>query len=129
MIFNFKILIYRDEYAADLHFLEDQVWPDIKHIHIAHDSYCCDRYPNTKPFPTRRAPTYQHVGQVFDGEGNPRCVIFYYKYYQMDRRGQYKLIVVHFLFSVDLLISMGTSGEFRYHPAVERKPTGFTAKS
>ena len=62
----------KDEYAADLHFLEDQVWPDIQHAHIAHDSYCCNRFPNTKPFPTKRPATYQHVGQVFDGDGNPR---------------------------------------------------------
>jgi NAD+--asparagine ADP-ribosyltransferase len=64
----------RDQYMADLHFLEDKIWPDIKHRQISHDSYCCDRYPNAKPFPTRRPPTYQHVGQVFDAEGNPRLM-------------------------------------------------------
>jgi hypothetical protein len=62
----------KDEYAADLHFLEDQIWPDVKHIQISHDSYCCDRFPNAKPFPTKRSVTYQHVGQVFDAEGHPR---------------------------------------------------------
>jgi hypothetical protein len=62
----------RDEYTADLKFLENVVWPDIKNDHIAHDSYCCDRYPNTQPFPTRRLITYQHVGQVFDSHDRPR---------------------------------------------------------
>lgn len=62
----------RDVYMADLHFLEDKVWPDVQHKQLSHDSYCCDRYPNAKPFPTRRFATYQHVGQVFDAQGNPR---------------------------------------------------------
>jgi len=64
----------RDEYMADLHFLENVIWPKIKEKQVAHDSYCCDRYPNTKPFPTRRPYTYQHVGQVFDSEDNPRLM-------------------------------------------------------
>lgn len=62
----------RDEYMADLHFLEKRIWPLIKEHQMAHDSYCCDRFPNTRPFPTKRAPTYQHVGQVFDKSDNPR---------------------------------------------------------
>lgn len=62
----------RDEYSADLHFLEDQIWPYVKKKQISHDSYCCDRYPNALPFPTKRPITYQHVGQVFDAEENPR---------------------------------------------------------
>jgi hypothetical protein len=62
----------RDEYTADLKFLEKVVWPEIKEQHIAHDSYCCDRYPHTQPFPTRRLITYQHVGQVFDSHDRPR---------------------------------------------------------
>jgi hypothetical protein len=62
----------RDEYMADLHFLEEKVWPIIKHSHIAHDSYCCDRFPHTKPFPTKRYLNYQHVGQVFDELDRPR---------------------------------------------------------
>lgn len=62
----------RDEYMADLYFLEESIWPDIQYKQMAHDSYCCDRFPNTKPFPTKRYPTYQHVGQVFDAHDNPR---------------------------------------------------------
>ena len=56
----------RDEYAADLNFLERKVWPLIRDDQIAHDSYCCDRFPNARPFPSKRPMTYQHVGQVFD---------------------------------------------------------------
>ena len=44
----------RDEYMADLHFLDKQIWPEIKNSQIAHDSYCCDRFPNARPFPTQR---------------------------------------------------------------------------
>jgi hypothetical protein len=64
----------RDEYAADLHFLEQRIWPGVKEKQISHDSYCCDRFPNTRPFPTRRASTYQHVGQVFDCHDNARMM-------------------------------------------------------
>jgi hypothetical protein len=35
----------RDEYMADLHFLDQVIWPEIKDKQIAHDSYCCDRFP------------------------------------------------------------------------------------
>jgi hypothetical protein len=71
-----KVLAWasRDEYMADLHFLEQQVWPDIQEKQLSHDSYCCDRFPGTKPFPTKRPYTYQHVGQVFDANDNPRMM-------------------------------------------------------
>lgn len=62
----------KNEYMADLHFLADVIWPEIKDKQLAHDSYCCDRYPHTKPFPTKRPMTYQHVGQVFDEFDRPR---------------------------------------------------------
>ncbi len=38
----------RDQYSADLKFLEDRVWPSVKTKHIAHDSYCCDMFEHTK---------------------------------------------------------------------------------
>lgn len=62
----------KNEYMADLHFLHDILWPLIKDKQLAHDAYCCDRYPNTKPFPTQRSVNYQHVGQVFDEFDRPR---------------------------------------------------------
>ena len=62
--FYFKLPLYRDSYGADLNFLARYVWPEIEHRQIAHDSYCCEKFPNAKPFPTKRPPTYLHVGQV-----------------------------------------------------------------
>jgi len=56
----------KDQYFQDMNFLKEEIWPEIEDKQIAHDSYCCDRYTNARPFPTRRPSTYQHVGQVFD---------------------------------------------------------------
>lgn len=64
----------RDAYMDDLRFLEKAVWPDIENQQISHDSYCCDRFKNTKPFPTRRNKLYQHVGQVFSHSDEPRLL-------------------------------------------------------
>ena len=43
----------RDQYSADLKFLQDRVWPYVKTKHLAHDSYCCDMFEHTKCVPTR----------------------------------------------------------------------------
>lgn len=56
--------VIRDAYGADLNFLARYVWPDISHKQMSHDSYCCEKFPNSKPFPTKRPPTYLHVGQA-----------------------------------------------------------------
>ena len=39
---------------------------------LAHDSYSCELFPGSRPFPTRRPADFQHVGQVFDAAGEPR---------------------------------------------------------
>jgi hypothetical protein len=62
----------RDAYMEDILFLYTTIWPEIKDKQIAHDAYCCERYPNTRPFPTQRYPNYQHVGQVFSEFNEPR---------------------------------------------------------
>lgn len=62
----------KNAYADDLNFLQAEVWPKVKSAHVAHDSYCCDRFRHTRPFPSRRPENYQHVGQVFDGADRPR---------------------------------------------------------
>ena len=62
----------RDKYMADLYFLEQRVWPRVKHSQLAHDAYTCHKHPNSKPFPTKRPADFQHVGQVFFGDGTPR---------------------------------------------------------
>jgi len=64
----------RDEYYADMSFLADEIWPLIEDDQLSHDSYCCDKYKNARPFPSRRPPTYQHVGQVFDENDNARLL-------------------------------------------------------
>jgi len=61
-----------NEYGADLHFLEEGVYPEVKSVALEHDSYCCDKYPGARPFPSKRYPNYQHVGQVFDSVGEAR---------------------------------------------------------
>jgi len=55
----------KDAYIADMNFLGTMVYPKIENNIIAHDSYHCDRYTNSHPFPTRRFG-WEHVGQVFD---------------------------------------------------------------
>lgn len=63
-VLSITIIYFRDAYGADLNFLAMYVWPEISHRQIAHDSYCCEKFPHSKPFPTKRPPTYLHVGQV-----------------------------------------------------------------
>ena len=64
----------RDAYMGDLDFLNQVVWPrpNVKASQISHDAYSCHKYPNAKPFPTQRPPDFQHVGQVFLGDGSAR---------------------------------------------------------
>jgi hypothetical protein len=62
----------KDQYLQDMNFLAERVWPLVKDKQLSHDSYCCDKFPNARPFPSKRPPTYQHVGQVFDSEDNER---------------------------------------------------------
>lgn len=62
----------RGHYGGDLQFLTSAVWPTIKHDQLGHDAYTCFKYPNTRPFPTKRPPNFQHVGQVFDENDKPR---------------------------------------------------------
>jgi hypothetical protein len=63
----------RNGYGADLRFLENVIYPDLPTQDVlAHDSYCCERYAHTRPFPSKRFPNYQHVGQVFDSQGRAR---------------------------------------------------------
>ena len=38
----------------------------MKRDQLGHDAYTCTKYPNSRPFPTKRPDNYQHVGQVFN---------------------------------------------------------------
>ena len=67
----------RNGYGADLVFLCDKVWPQVQYDQISHDSYTCDKFVNSVPFPTRRSNDFQHVGQVFENNqprwGDIKC--------------------------------------------------------
>ena len=47
--------------GADQNFLRDQVYSLLKSDSLIHDSYLCDYYANTSPFPTKR------IGSCFVG--------------------------------------------------------------
>ena len=55
-----------------MHFLNKHLWPLIKHDAYCSDSYSCSKYQNSHPFPVKRSNDWEHVGQVFDGNGVPR---------------------------------------------------------
>ena len=58
-------------YGADLSFLGDRVWPAVLYDQLGHDAYTCEKYLNSRGFPTQRPANFQHVGQVFEN-GQPR---------------------------------------------------------
>lgn len=60
-------------YGGDLQFLNEVVWPRVKGDQLGHDAYTCTKYPNSRPFPTKRPDNYQHVGQVFDERDRSRA--------------------------------------------------------
>mmetsp|Transcript_9005 Transcript_9005/g.27521 ORF Transcript_9005/g.27521 Transcript_9005/m.27521 type:complete len:175 (+) Transcript_9005:1899-2423(+) len=64
----------REAYMGDLDFLNQQIWPRLstQSSQLSHDAYSCNKYPNARPFPTQRPADFQHVGQVFFGDGKPR---------------------------------------------------------
>lgn len=62
----------RGSYGGDLQFLNTVVWPIVKDNQLGHDAYTCTKYPNSRPFPTKRPGNYQHVGQVFNAKDLPR---------------------------------------------------------
>ena len=43
-----------------------KVWKrkELQQSQMAHDAYSCEKFPNSRPFPTQRPPDYQHVGQA-----------------------------------------------------------------
>ena len=61
-----KAFSNKGKYGLDLTFLNEKVWPAVKHDQMSHDAYSCGKFPNAHPFPTQRPANYQHVGQVFD---------------------------------------------------------------
>ncbi|KAF0976161.1 hypothetical protein FDP41_004836 [Naegleria fowleri] len=61
----------RKNYVADMDFLGSIIWPIVEGKVLSHDSYHCHRWPNSRPFPTKRIMK-EHVGQVFDQLETPR---------------------------------------------------------
>ena len=49
-----------------------QIWTRraIQGSQMSHDAYSCNKYPNSRPFPTRRPADYQHVGQACTHPGS-----------------------------------------------------------
>lgn len=68
-----KAFSNKQSYGGDLQFLNTVVWPRVKNNQIGHDAYTCTKYPNSKPFPTKRPENYQHVGQVFSASDQSRA--------------------------------------------------------
>ncbi|GMH82957.1 hypothetical protein TL16_g09436 [Triparma laevis f. inornata] len=63
----------KDSYMQDIYFLEKIIWPSISsHDQMSHDAYSCNKFQNSRPFPTQRDENYQHVGQVFFDDDSPR---------------------------------------------------------
>jgi len=59
-------------YGQDQDFLGAEVWPRMRDKHFAHDVFCCAQFPHGHGFPTPRSDKFEHVGQVFFGNDQPR---------------------------------------------------------
>ena len=53
------------DFWADAHFLGNVLWPKIKPYIYCHDSFGCQKFPNSHPFPTKRNGL-EFVGAVYD---------------------------------------------------------------
>lgn len=56
---------YGASYVQDMHFLGSEVWPKVTQVAYCHDSYSCQRYASSHPFPVARVGA-EHLGQVYD---------------------------------------------------------------
>jgi len=56
---------YGAGYLQDMNFLCNVVWPRVKNHAYCHDSFSCDRYPASHPFPVARIGN-EHIGEVYD---------------------------------------------------------------
>jgi hypothetical protein len=61
----------RNDYIQDMSFLATIVWPMIHNDQLGHDSFYCERYPNSRGYPTRRYHL-EHCGGVYDEFDVPR---------------------------------------------------------
>lgn len=56
---------FRPDYFQDMSFLINVIWPRMKDQFYCSDSFSCDKYASSHPFPIPRYG-YEHVGQVYD---------------------------------------------------------------
>ena len=56
---------YGAGYLQDMQFLCNVVWPEVQSHAYCHDSFSCDRYPSSHPFPVTRIGS-EHLGEVYD---------------------------------------------------------------
>jgi hypothetical protein len=57
---------------ADMDFLDKVIWPQVQNTTFAHDSYTCEKFPGSRPFPTQRSVDFEFVGQVWLTKFAPR---------------------------------------------------------
>ena len=56
--------ISNQKYLEDMNFLNRVIWPRAQKSLLQHDSFSCDKFGETKPFPTKRVG-WEHTGSVF----------------------------------------------------------------
>jgi hypothetical protein len=61
-----------DKYEDDQFFLLNAVWPRVQHSLYTHDSYCCEKFKGSHPFPIQRKDDGEHCGQIFDEHDRPK---------------------------------------------------------
>lgn len=63
--FNKAMRGYSAAYVDDMNFLCRDIWPRVQEVAYCHDSFSCDRYAASHPFPVARVGS-EHLGQVYD---------------------------------------------------------------
>ena len=63
--FSAAMVHYGAGYVEDMNFLGRDVWPRVQSVAYCHDSFSCQKYPSSHPFPVKRIGS-EHLGQVYD---------------------------------------------------------------
>lgn len=53
------------KYSLDQTLLAEVLWPLFQNDSVQHDSYHCEQFPGSRPFPTVRAKTGEFVGNYY----------------------------------------------------------------
>ena len=62
-------------YTTDESFLQEVIWPKLKHHCLCHDSVSCQSWPGSRPYPTLRSEN-EFVGQHYDANDEPTSIDF-----------------------------------------------------